>query len=59
MSSAPERLEKTLQPQWVWAIALGSAVGWGAFILPTDWMATAGPVGAISGFFIGLSLIHI
>lgn len=53
MSSAPERLEKTLQPQWVWAIALGSAVGWGAFILPTDWMATAGPGGAIAGFLIG------
>ncbi len=53
VSSAPERLEKTLQPQWVWAIALGSAVGWGAFILPTDWMATAGPGGAIAGFLIG------
>lgn len=53
MTSSPERLDKTLKPQWVWAIALGSAVGWGAFILPTDWMATAGPVGAISGFLIG------
>lgn len=57
---APEenqRLEKTLKPHWVWAIALGSAVGWGAFILPTDWLAMAGPVGAISGFLIGGALM--
>lgn len=53
MTSSPERLQQTLQPRWVWAIAVGSAVGWGAFILPTDWIATAGPVGAISGFLIG------
>lgn len=46
-------LAKTLKPSWVWAIALGSAVGWGAFVLPTDWIATAGPVGAIIGFLIG------
>lgn len=48
-----DRLVRSLQPRWVWAIALGSAVGWGVFILPTDWIATAGPVGAISGFVIG------
>lgn len=46
-------LSKTLKPSWVWAIALGSAVGWGAFVLPTDWIATAGPLGAILGFLIG------
>lgn len=53
----PERLAKTLKPSWVWAIALGSAVGWGAFILPTDWIAAAGPVGAMSGFLIGGGLM--
>lgn len=47
------RLNKTLKPSWVWAIALGSAVGWGAFVQPTDWIATAGPLGAILGFLIG------
>lgn len=47
------QLSKTLKPSWVWAIALGSAVGWGAFVLPTDWIATAGPLGAILGFLIG------
>lgn len=41
--SQPERMAKTLKPHWVFAIALGSAVGWGAFILPTDWLSTGGP----------------
>ncbi|EMQ97289.1 APC family permease [Paeniglutamicibacter gangotriensis] len=53
----PERLAKTLKAHWVWAIALGSAVGWGAFILPTDWLAMGGPLGAISGFLIGGALM--
>ena len=53
----PERMAKTLKTHWVWAIALGSAVGWGAFILPTDWLAMGGPLGAISGFLIGGALM--
>lgn len=55
--AAPERLEKRLKPYWVVAIALGSAVGWGAFVLPTDWMGTAGPVGAMVGMVIGGALM--
>lgn len=51
------RLQKNLKPHWVWAIALGSAVGWGAFVLPTDWMATAGPLGALLGISIGGALM--
>lgn len=53
------QLSKSLKPRWVWAIALGSAVGWGAFVLPTDWMATAGPLGAILGFLIGGALMIV
>lgn len=52
-------LSRTLKPSWVWAIALGSAVGWGAFILPADWIGTAGPLGAILGFLIGGALMAI
>lgn len=57
--SAPERttLQRTLKPQWVWAIALGSAIGWGAFVLPTDWLATAGPLGTVIGLLIGGALM--
>lgn len=53
------QLERTLKPHWVWAIALGSAIGWGAFILPIDWMATAGPLGAALGLAIGGLLMLI
>src|SRR5699024_4428173 len=50
-------LNKTLKPHWVWAIALGSAIGWGAFVQPIDWMETAGPLGVIIGFSIGALLM--
>lgn len=52
-------LEKTLKPHWVWAIALGSAIGWGAFVQPINWMATAGPMGVIIGFTIGALLMML
>ncbi|MGB7423727.1 MAG: APC family permease [Ornithinimicrobium sp.] len=53
------QLDRSLKPQWVWAIALGSAVGWGAFILPTGWLATAGPLGTVLGLLIGGALMCV
>lgn len=53
MSEESGRLPQNLKPHWVWAIALGSAIGWGAFILPSDWIQTAGPMGALIGMTIG------
>lgn len=53
------KLQNTLKPSWVFAIALGSAVGWGAFILPLDWLADGGTAGALIGFAIGAVLIGI
>jgi amino acid transporter len=52
-------LKKSLKPHWVWAIALGSSIGWGAFVQPTSWMGTAGPLGAMIGFGIGGLLMMI
>jgi amino acid transporter len=54
-----DQLQRTLKPSWVWAIAFGSAVGWGAFVLPVDWMGMAGPLGVIIGFSIGALLMII
>lgn len=34
-------------------------MGWGAFILPTDWLAGGGTMGALLGFVIGTSLISL
>ena len=35
-------LEKTLNPANIWAVALGSIIGWGAFINSPNWMVKAG-----------------
>lgn len=56
---ARERLEKSLKPHWVWAIAFGSAVGWGSFVLPADWIAMSGPLAVIVGFAIGALLMIV
>lgn len=52
-------LKKSLKPQWVWAIALGSAIGWGAFVQPVNWIAMAGPTGVIIGFSMGALLMML
>lgn len=52
-------LKKTLKPHWVWAIALGSSVGWGAFVQPVNWMSTGGPLGVMIGFSIGALLMML
>lgn len=52
-------LNKSLKAHWVWAIALGSAIGWGAFVQPINWMKTAGPLGVILGFSIGALLMML
>ncbi|WP_042221473.1 APC family permease [Oceanobacillus manasiensis] len=52
-------LKKSLKAHWVWAIALGSSIGWGAFVQPTTWMSTAGPMGVILGFGIGAVLMML
>ncbi|MEC3882790.1 APC family permease [Halobacillus sp. HZG1] len=54
-----KKLEKSLKPHWVWAIAFGSAIGWGAFVLPTDWIAQAGPLGVVIGLSLGAVLMMI
>src|SRR5699024_1167011 len=52
-------LEQNLSEKFVWAIAYGSSIGWGAFILPGDWIGQAGPIGASIGIFIGALLMIV
>lgn len=56
---ARQKLGKTLKPHWVWAIAFGSAVGWGSFVLPADWIAMSGPLAVMVGFAIGALLMIV
>jgi amino acid transporter len=55
-----ERVElaKNLKPSNVWAIALGTIIGFGCFVLPGDWIQQAGPMGTALGLFLG-SLIMV
>lgn len=59
IESTTPTLQRTLKPRWVFAIALGSAVGWGAFILPFDWLEAGGLVGTLLGFLIGGAIIAV
>nr|WP_186078304.1 APC family permease [Jeotgalicoccus pinnipedialis] len=42
-----------MSKRFVWAIAYGSSIGWGAFILPGDWLSSSGTLGASLGILIG------
>lgn len=52
-------LKKTMKPSWVFAMALGAAIGWGAYILPFDWMQKAGLAGTLIGFVVGGLMVAI
>ena len=58
MSSHPADTDRTalrpiLKPLHVGALALGCVIGFGCFVLPGDFLATAGPIGATLGVVIG------
>lgn len=50
-------LKQNLSEKFVWAIAYGSCIGWGAFILPGDWIGQSGPIAASIGIVIGALLM--
>ncbi|ACS81570.1 APC family permease [Maridesulfovibrio salexigens] len=58
MSQEKLELEKSMSPAQVWALALGSIVGWGCFVLPGDmFLPQAGILGTLIGFGVGAFLI--
>jgi amino acid transporter len=46
-------LKKSLSAGEVWAIALGSIIGSGCFLMPGHWIAKSGPGGVALGLFLG------
>lgn len=48
-----------MKPSWGFAMALCAAIGWGAYILPFDWMQKAELAGTLIGFVIGGLMIAI
>lgn len=52
--SEKTNLDKSLSPINVWSLALGSIIGWGAFVMPGDlFLRSAGPLGTAIGMVIG------
>ena len=59
-SNEKQKLNLYLSPLGVWALALGCAVGWGAFVMPgTTFLPIAGPVGTFIGMAIGAVIMLI
>ncbi len=58
LTMSEAKLTKSLSPMQVCALALGSIVGWGCFVLPGDmFLPSAGPLGTLLGFLAGAILI--
>ena len=54
MAEQRTELQKTLNPANIWAVALGSIIGWGCFIQSPNWMVKAGgPLPLVVGFILG------
>ncbi len=54
------KLQRSMKPIDVWALALGAIIGWGCFVLPgTDFLPKAGPGGMALGMLIGAMLILV
>ena len=52
-------LKKGMSPAAVWALAVGSIIGFGCFILPPDFLQKAGPLGFVLGIVIGAAAMLI
>lgn len=59
MSQQHLELKPTLKLSWVYAMAVGSAIGWGAFVLPYQWLVSSGLTAVLTGFAIATLLISI
>ncbi len=48
------QLDKSMSPLAIWALAFGSIIGWGAFVMPgLRFLPSSGPLAACIGFAIG------
>lgn len=57
---AKKKLNKNLSQINVWSLALGSIIGWGAFVMPGNlFLSTAGTLGTAIGMLIGAFIMII
>ena len=59
--SAKEREEGLvpyLSPLGAWALAVGSAIGWGSFVFTSNlYLSEAGPLGSVLGMLVGMVIM--
>ena len=52
------KLEPYLSPLAVWALSVGSAIGWGSLVVTSrSYLSQAGPVGSVIGLLIGFAMM--
>ena len=58
--SGGEGLQRKLSPLNVWALALGSIIGWGAFVMPANtFLPNAGPLGTLIAMAAGAIIMVV
>ena len=58
--SGGEGLQRKLSPLNVWALALGSIIGWGAFVMPANtFLPNAGPLGTLIAMVAGAIIMVV
>lgn len=58
--SSGEGLQRKLSPLNVWALALGSIIGWGAFVMPANtFLPNAGPLGTAIAMAAGALIMIV
>ena len=57
-SSNTTKLQPYLSPLAVWALSVGSAIGWGSLVVTSSsYLSVAGPLGSIIGLLIGFAMM--
>ena len=52
------KLQPYLSPLAVWALSVGSAIGWGSLVVTSrSYLSQAGPLGSILGLLIGFAMM--
>ena len=63
MSQAFEKAKftkKGVSPLGAWAFSLGTAIGWGSFVMTSNtYLKNAGPMGTLIGMLIGMALMAV
>lgn len=53
------KLDRAMSPATIWALAVGSIIGFGCFILPPDFLERAGTLGFVLGILVGAAAMLI